>query len=52
MSRVIAVIPGNRRLTVREDADEVGTTIERCHQTCTEKLEMRCVSKLCATFVD
>ena len=31
MSRVCAVIRGNRRLTVREVADEVGISIVSCH---------------------
>jgi hypothetical protein len=39
-----AVIRGNRYLTVREVADEVGISIGFCHQIFTEKLQMRCVS--------
>jgi len=35
------VIRGNRRLTVREFADEVGISIGSCHQIFTEKLQMR-----------
>jgi len=38
------VIHGNRCLTVREVADEVGISIGSCHETFTEKLQMRCVS--------
>ena len=38
---VRAVIHGNRRLTVREVADEVGISIGSCHQIFTEKLQMR-----------
>ena len=34
------MIRGNRRLTVREVADEVGISIGSCHQICTEKLQM------------
>jgi len=34
--RVHAVIYGNCRLTVREVADEVGISIESCHQNFTE----------------
>ena len=44
VSRVCAVIRGNRRLTVREVADEVGISIGSCHQIFTEKLQMRHVS--------
>jgi len=38
VERVRAVIRGNRRLTVREVSDEVGISIESCHQILTEKL--------------
>jgi len=38
------VIRGNRRLTVREVADEVGISIGFSHQIFTEKIEMRRVS--------
>jgi len=38
------VIRGNRRLTVREVADEVGISIGPCHQILTEKIQMRSVS--------
>ena len=41
MSRVHAVIHGNRRLTVQEVADEAGISIGSCHQMFTEKLQMR-----------
>ena len=41
---VRAVIRGNRRLTVREVADEVGNSTGSCHQIFTEKLKMRRVS--------
>jgi len=34
------MIRGNRRLTVREVADEVGVSIESCHQIFPEKLQM------------
>jgi len=44
VERVRAVIRGNRRLTVREVADEVGISIVPCHQIFTEKLQMCCVS--------
>jgi len=37
VERVRAVIRGNRRLTVREAADEVGISIGSCHQFFTEK---------------
>jgi len=39
-----AVKRGNRRLTVQEVADELGISIESCHQIFTEKLQMRRVS--------
>ena len=38
------MISGNRRLTVREVADEVGISIGSCHQTFTEIIQMRRVS--------
>jgi len=38
------VTRGNRRLTVREVADEVGISIGSCRKTFTEKLQMRRVS--------
>jgi len=38
------VIRGNRRLIVREVADEVGISTGSCHQIFTEKLQMRRVS--------
>jgi len=37
-------VRGNRRVTVREVADEVGISIGSCHQILTEKLQMRRVS--------
>jgi len=53
MSRVHAVIRGNRRLTVREVADEVGISKGSFHQIFTEKLQMRRVSaKMRAACVD
>jgi len=44
VERVRAVIHGNRRLTVREVADEVGISIGSCHQIFAEKLQMHRVS--------
>jgi hypothetical protein len=44
VERVRAVIRGNRRLTIREVADEVDISIGSCHQIFTEKLQMRHVS--------
>ena len=44
VERFRAVIRGNRRLTVREVADEVGISIGSCHQIFTEKLQIRRVS--------
>ena len=44
VDRVRAVIRGNRRLTVREVADEVGISIGSCHQIFTGKRQMRRVS--------
>jgi len=38
------VARGNRRLTDREVADEVGISVEPCHQIFTEKLQMRRVN--------
>jgi AraC-like DNA-binding protein len=47
VERVPAVIRENRRLTVREFANEVGISIGSCHQIFTEKLQMRRVSAKC-----
>ena len=44
VDRVRAVIRGNRRLTVREVAEEVGISIRSCHQIFTQKLKIRRVS--------
>jgi len=44
MSRDFVLIRGNRRLTVREVADEVGISVGSCHQIFTGKLQMRRVS--------
>ena len=44
VERVLVVIRGNHRLTVREVADEVGISIGSCHKIFTEKLQMRRVS--------
>jgi len=41
VERVLAVIRGNRRLTVREVAHEVGISIGFCHQIFTENFQMR-----------
>lgn len=48
VERVREVIRGNRRLTVREVADEVCISVGSCHAILTEKLEMR---RVCAKFV-
>jgi len=53
VERFHAVIRGNRRLTVREVADEVGNSIRSCHQIFTEKTSdasRQC--KIRAAFVD
>ena len=42
--RVTAVIRGNRRLTIREVADEAGISKGSCHKVFTGKLRMRRVS--------
>ena len=44
VERVLAVIRGSRRLTIREVADEVEISIGSCHKIFTEKLQMRRVS--------
>jgi len=45
VERVPAVIRGNRRLTLREVADEVGISTGSCHQILTENFQMRRVSE-------
>ena len=47
VKRVRAVIHGNRRLTVREVADEVGNSTGSCHQIFTEKLQMQNSCHVC-----
>jgi len=44
VERVPAVIRGNRRLTLREVADEVDNSRGSCHQILTVKIQMRRVS--------
>ena len=44
VERFRAVIRGNRRLPVREVANEVGISIGSCHQILTEKLHIRHIS--------
>jgi hypothetical protein len=44
VEKVRAVINGNRHLTVREVAAEVGINIGSYHQIFTEELQMHCVS--------
>jgi len=44
VEKVLAVIGKNRRLTVREVAEEVGVCKSSCHLILTEKLKMRRVA--------
>jgi len=44
VERVLAVIRGNRHLTIREVADEVGISMGSCHQIVAEELQMHCIS--------
>jgi hypothetical protein len=47
------VIRGNRRLTFRKVADEVGISIGSCHQIFTEKIHMcRVSAKFVLRFFD
>ena len=48
VENVLAVIRQNRRLTVREVAEEVGICKSSCHQILTDKLKMR---RVAAKFV-
>ena len=48
VEKVLAVIRQNRRLTVREAAEEVGTCKSSCHLILTDKLKMR---RVAAKFV-
>jgi len=48
VEKVFAVIRQNRRLTVREVAEEVGTCKSSCHLILTDKLQMR---RVAAQFV-
>jgi len=48
VEKVLAVIRQNRRLTVRELAEEVGICKISCHPILTEKLKMR---RVAAKFV-
>ena len=51
VERVRAVIRGNRRLTVREVADEEGISIGSCHKIFTEK-NFRCVASVPRLLTD
>jgi len=44
VEKVLALIRQNRRLTVREVAEEVGICKSLCHQILTDKLKMRRVT--------
>jgi len=44
VEKVFAVIRQNRRLTVHEVAEEVGTCKSSCHLILTDKLNMCCVA--------
>jgi len=44
VEKVLAMIRQNRRLTVREVAEEVGICRSSCHLILTDKLKMRCVA--------
>jgi len=48
VEKVLALIRQNRRLTVREVAEEVGICKSSCHQILTDKLKMR---RVAAKFV-
>jgi len=48
VEKVLAVIRQNRRLTVRDVAEEVGICKSSCHLIFTEKLKMR---RVAAKFV-
>jgi len=48
VEKVLAVIPQNRRLNVREFAEEVGISKSSCHLILTEKRKMR---RVAAKFV-
>jgi len=48
VEKVLTVVCQNRRLTVREVAEEVGTCKSLCHTILTEKLKMR---RVAAKFV-
>ena len=51
VDRVHAVVPGNRRLTIREVADEVGISIESFCQIFTGKfICVASVQNLCRDF--
>ena len=44
VEKVLALIRQNRRLTVREVAEEVGICKSSCHQILTDRLKMHCVA--------
>ena len=48
VEKVLAVIRQNRRLTLREDTEEVGICKSSCHLNLTEKVKMR---RVAAKFV-
>ena len=52
VARVQEIICADRRLTIREVAEDVGIAFGTCQKILTEDLQMRCVSKICAPSPD
>ena len=52
MARVRGIIRADRRLTIREVAEDVGIAFGTCQKILTEDLQMRRVSKICAPSPD
>ena len=52
MARVQEITHADRRLTIREVAEDVGIAFGTCQKILTEDLQMRRVSKICAPSPD
>jgi len=52
IAKVRTVVRNNRRLTVRETADECGISMGSCNAILTDDLHMKRVCKVCAAFAN
>ena len=52
ITKVRKIVHNNRRLTVREIADNCGISMGSCNAILTDNLHMKRVCKVCATFAN